>query len=206
MAQAGVGARSTCKLMWGLIIVWTMLALLLDVFWIDLYDRLWVIALLLPMTLWLGLAVLAGFIAVRGFQERIWAMSIGLLLALAMAGAVQGSVGGRIGLLARFYALRPSYQEIIEAIEAGIDRPGEPRHLVEKGPPLRVAFPWPGGLLDNWCGVVYDPSGLVMKAKRFRPDLSNFGDPTLQDVKKLFGGDLRSCEPLGGPWYFCCFT
>jgi hypothetical protein len=206
MAQAGVRARTTYKLAWGFIVVWALLALLLDVFWIDLYDRLWVIAPLLPITLWLGLVGLAGFIAIRGFRERTWAKASGLLLGLAMAGAMQGSVGGRIGLLARFYTLRPSYQEVIEAIEAGMDRSGGPRHLVERGRPLRVAFPWPGGILDNWCGVVYDPSGLVMKAKRFQPDLSNFGDPTLQDVKKLFGGDMRSCEPLGGPWYFCCFT
>jgi hypothetical protein len=79
-------------------------------------------------------------------------------------------------------------------------------HIVENGPPLRVAFPSPGGMLDNWCGVVFDPSALVMRANDFRGDFSNWDDPKLAHVKKLFGGDLRSCRHLDGAYYYCCFT
>ena len=43
-------------------------------------------------------------------------------------------------------------------------------------------------------------------ARQFKPDWSNWNAPELQGVRRLFGGDLRHCEPLGGPWYFCCFT
>jgi hypothetical protein len=77
---------------------------------------------------------------------------------------------------------------------------------IEPGTPLRVAFVQPGSLLDNWEAIVYDPSGEVLKASRFKSDLSNFDDPDLQSVKKLFGGDLSGVEPLGGHWYWCSFT
>jgi hypothetical protein len=111
-----------------------------------------------------------------------------------------------IGIFARFHALKPRYRAIVRAIEAGEVPPAEPRYIVEKGTPIRVAFPWPGGMLDNWCGVIYDPSGLLRKAGRFQRGLSHFSDPALQEARALFGGDLWSCEPLGGDWYFCCFT
>jgi hypothetical protein len=206
MEQAKVGGRTNHRLEWALIAVWALLALLLDLLWIDLYDRFWVIAFVLPATLWLGIAGLAGSIAVRAFRDRAWAAPMILLAALASVGTLQGLAGERIGLLARFHTLRPRYRAIVADIQAGRVPPGGTRYLIEQGIPLRVAFPWPGGITDNWCGVVYDPSGLVLKARLFRPDLSNFGDPALRQVRSLFGGDLRSCEPLGGHWYFCCFT
>ncbi len=151
--------------------------LFLDVFWIDLYDRLWVLALVFPLALWLGALGLAIAIAGRGFREREWGAAVLLVAVLASLGALQWVGGTRIGVLARFLVLKPRYQAVVRAIEAGQVPPAEPRSIVEKGKTLRVAFPWPGGVLDNWCGVVYDPSGLVRKAALFRSDLSNFGDP-----------------------------
>jgi hypothetical protein len=206
MEQAVVEPRSTGRLGWLLLFTWTLLALILDVFWIDLADRLWVIALIFPLALWSGLAGMAIPVAVRGIRRRPRAATFGLLLALIVAGFAQASFGGQLGILTRFYALRPKYQAIVKALETGAAPPGGLRHIVDNGPPLRVAFPWPGGIGDNWCGIVYDPSGLVMKAREIKPDLSNFSDPAFHNVRMLFGGDLRSCEPLGGPWYFCCFT
>jgi hypothetical protein len=114
--------------------------------------------------------------------------------------------GQRLGTLARFHALKPRYESVVAALADGRDPGIRVAHRVEQGPPLRVAFPWPGGILDNWCGVVYDPSGLVMKARPLKPDLSSLGAPDLQKVRALFGGDLFYCEPLGGNWYFCSFT
>lgn len=61
-------------------------------------------------------------------------------------------------------------------------------------------------ILDNWCGVVYDPSGLMLDACRSRTGPSDLGGPALQEAKMLFGGVLCGCEPLGGDWYFCSFT
>ncbi len=67
---------------------------------------------------------------------------------------------------------------------------------VEVGPPLRGAFPQPGGILDNWQGIVSDPSGSVPRASEFKSEFSNWNDPALQSVKKLFGGDLFHCKHL----------
>lgn len=69
---------------------------------------------------------------------------------------------------------------------------------------VRVAFPEPGGMLDNYTALVYDPTGLVMKA-------NDVGPHDLHDAKhaayvKLFGGDMISARPLGGGWYRCGFT
>lgn len=73
---------------------------------------------------------------------------------------------------------------------------------VDAGPPIRVAFVW-DGIIDNWYGPVYDPSGKVLEANKLK---SNWEDPSLADIKKLFGGDMVGCRHLTGPWYFCSFT
>lgn len=78
--------------------------------------------------------------------------------------------------------------------------------ILEPGKPLRIAFVQPGGILDNYTAVIYDPSGLVMQANLLKPNAASWNDPKLARVKKLFHGDLVWAEPLGGPWYRCGFT
>ena len=62
---------------------------------------------------------------------------------------------------------------------------------IEPGPPLRVVFVQPAGVLDNWVGIVYDPTGIVINARQFKDDWSNWNDPALKEVRQMFGGDLR---------------
>lgn len=191
---------------WVLIATWALLALLVNSLRFELADAFFILAPLFSLALWAGFARVLAYVVVRGVRHgaaRSSALSLGVLI---VVGVVFGLYGARIGTLTKFYALRPRYEAVVTAIKAG-QRPATRVHYqVDERPPLRVAFPWPGGILDNWCGVVYDPSGLVKKARLFKPDLSNLGAPDLQDVRRLFGGDLRSCELLGGDWYFCCFT
>jgi hypothetical protein len=191
---------------WVLIAAWALLALLVNSLRFELAEAFFILAPLFPFALWAGFAGISAFLAVRGVRHgaaRSAALSLGALLVL---GVVFGLYGARIGTLTKFYTLRPRYEAVVTAIKAG-QRPATRVHYqVDERPPLRVAFPWPGGILDNWCGVVYDPTGLVKKARLFKPDLTNLGDPSLSDVRSLFGGDLCFCEPLGGDWYFCCFT
>jgi hypothetical protein len=77
--------------------------------------------------------------------------------------------------------------------------------MVDSGPPVRVAFLQPGGLLDNWEGIVYDPTGRVATAVGWRE-----GSPgeftAAADVKKLFGGDLVRCVPIEHAYFRCWFT
>jgi hypothetical protein len=137
-------------------------------------------------------------------------MAVPFLCVLILTGLFMGwwgrNHGRRTGILIRFHAASPRYERVVADVLAGRDPGQETSYIVDGGPPVRVAFPLPGGILDNWCGVVYDPTGLVLKARRFKPDLSDLHDPGMADVSSLFGGDLCYCEPLGGDWYFCCFT
>ena len=61
-------------------------------------------------------------------------------------------------------------------------------------------------MVDNWVGLVYDPSGAVMKANEFKRDWSNWNDPNLRTIKGLFHGDLFRAKKLKGHWYICSFT
>ncbi len=56
--------------------------------------------------------------------------------------------------------------------------------------PERLAFPL-GGLLDNWYGYAYDPTG-------------ELGKPNVE--RDLFGGKLIHVFHLNGGWYFVAFT
>ncbi len=116
-----------------------------------------------------------------------------------------------IGIYAYFIKNVKNYEKIIpEITAAGYGYKGEGRNFVyrkqtankeavsvDTGPPLRLAFSYPGGILGNWCAAVYDKSGEVMiindKSRR-------------HEMKGLFGGDMTVCRPLEKYWYYCCFT
>ena len=82
------------------------------------------------------------------------------------------------------------------SVENGIE------YEIDSGPPVRFAFE-PDGILDNWSGIVYDPSGDVMLADGF-DSKGKFRAP--DRVTKLFGGDLVSCSHFFGHYYRCGFT
>jgi hypothetical protein len=73
---------------------------------------------------------------------------------------------------------------------------------VDLGPPVRVAF-HPEGMLDNWSGIIFDPTGEVMQADGFDAR-GNFVAP--ERITKLFGGDLVGCRHLWRDYYRCSFT
>jgi hypothetical protein len=78
-------------------------------------------------------------------------------------------------------------------------------YAVDSGPPLRVAFLQPGGILDNWEGVVYDPTGRVATATGWRHGTP--GQYTAEpDVLRVFGGDLVLCRWIEAHYYRCWFT
>jgi hypothetical protein len=200
-------------ILWIYLALWVLSALLININWVDLSDALFLLAGLIPLALWAAFGVLAIFALVRCIVATAHRVSRGprlrtylFFLALASAGTINYLHGPAIGLSIRFHMLKSTYERAVASIEAGKVPDTDLRVLVDKGPPIRVAFPWPGGILDNWSGVVYDPSGLVRKAMMLRKDLSNLHDPAFRDVTGLFGGDLCYCKSLGGNWYFCGFT
>jgi hypothetical protein len=77
--------------------------------------------------------------------------------------------------------------------------------MVDECAPIRFAFIW-DGVMDNCIGIVYDPTGVVLRAQRLQADWSNWYDPELAPAKGLLGGDLIHAKHLWGSWYFCVFT
>ncbi|WP_121118084.1 hypothetical protein [Croceibacterium ferulae] len=104
-----------------------------------------------------------------------------------------------------------SFQEIVRVAEAGrfdgsaggYQEYKGTTFLIDEGPPKRVAFLKPGGFLDNWSGIVYDPTGDVMLADGWIAT-GQFVAP--ERITKLFDGDLVSCRPLLKNFYNCSFT
>lgn len=120
------------------------------------------------------------------------------------------SFGALSGDFGRLLWSKSSYETIIaqNGLGAGGDRllqTGTANGVdfeIDAGPPVRIAFE-PDGFLDNWSGIVYDPTGAVMLAKGFDRD-GNFHAP--ERITKLFGGDLVSCRHFFDHYYRCNFT
>jgi len=96
------------------------------------------------------------------------------------------------------YFKMPIYEEIIQKVSIGeFDKNGSYKGVgfyVEKTVDnnTRVAFPDGTGVIDNWCGLVWDSSGLIGTVSK--------------ESNELFGGDLIGIRHKKGPWYIACFT
>lgn len=212
-------SRQTRRPLLTLAAAWVLGAVLLCFFDQWLAETLWILSLVLD-AIWLvvGVVLLVASAALTASRARRREAAPAFLL-LAVAGAGVWLGGSRLEWYGTHWLMRtrfehrlPGYRLAVATLQkqpqsAGWHHDGRAGDfVVDSGPPLRVAFPWPGGMLDNWQGIVYDPSGVVLQAGQFRSDWSNFEDPALQRVKRMFGGDMHHCEAMGGPWYFCQFT
>lgn len=166
---------------------------------------------------WLIIAVLALKDAWQRRQDFRNALILGLApfatfaIAVALALPVTWGVAWCLDWTS-FLGNRSEYQEIVRlAQEGAFNGPAEgfQEHdgitfMIDEGRPLRVAFLMPGGFLDNWSGVIYDPTGDVMLADGWDVQTGVFFAP--ERVTKLFYGDLVSCRHLSGRFYQCSFT
>ena len=117
-----------------------------------------------------------------------------------------------LGLKLRFYQFKPTYSEIVDKLNLE-KMPDEGRHREinyksETDPVFRVSFSW-GGIIDNWCGIVYDPSGKIMRCNESDPRFPDQGpkdDEELNKIRIIFGGVLYKAEKLSDHWYLCWFT
>jgi hypothetical protein len=181
---------------WLICLAWTLLGILLHVIWYDAVVGPFPVAMLA----WLGwligavvLACLTLMVAIQATHPRRVFISLCVLI---VSGATMQIWGGQCTRYLRFRLLKPSYEKQVLSLP-----PAQVHQFMrEPGPPERTAFPWPGGLLDNWRGVVYDPSNeldaLVRKPRA----------PRDHPARRFFGGDIIKVEHLEGPWYFCWFT
>jgi hypothetical protein len=109
------------------------------------------------------------------------------------------------GVYVRFLVERGFYVRVVEGLKGGkVELTGK-NYILDSTTPLRVAFPW-YGMADNWSGICYDPTGLVMKANILKRDYSNVDDPEYREAAGLYGGGLRDTYHLWGDWYYCNFT
>jgi hypothetical protein len=158
----------------------------------------------------------AGVLFDRGFRYRETSLALSIVATMMIftfgwPGLVE--LGDEIRFQARFRWLIARHQRIVAVLEhdsslkSGWHRTGETRYYVEQGPPLRVAFALPGGLLDNWEGIVYDPSGAVSRAQELlRQRRMTNGRVDHKGILSLFGGGLFRSRHIKGPWYRCGFT
>ena len=173
--------------------------------------------------LWYGW-VIAGYCLVachacllfsRGFTCRETSLALSVVLTMmTFALGWQGLVGlgDDLRFQARFQWFLPRYQRIVADVEhdsslkSGWHTTGDIKYYVEQGPPIRVAFALPGGILDNWEGIVYDPSGEVSRAQEAWQLRMKAGRIDLERILTLFGGTLYRTKHIKGPWYRCGFT
>lgn len=144
-------------------------------------------------------------------RKRVMAsLAVPAMFALGLAVAWHARVGGIVaGTAARLAVNQGQYLAIVETERqqarrrtSGFQEAAGVTYVVDHGPPLRVAFN-PEGMLDNWSGIIFDPTHEVMRADGFDRS-GRFRAP--ERITKLFGGDLVSCRHLWGDFFHCGFT
>jgi len=161
-----------------------------------------------------GLVVISIFQLVIAIRKKPHPRLGILLAALIVSGSVSygTDILKDLGLQLRFYRFEKEYSEIVAELQSGsIAQTGEYLGIAYKSenePEFRVAFSW-AGLIDNWYGVIYDPSGKIMRCNE--SDLAFSGqnpnaDEELEKISMIFGGVIYKAEHLGGNWYLGWFT
>lgn len=195
--------------------IWAICGVLLAFADVWLFAHLWILTFGIWLVFWAigpGLLVVGLFRAYRmGWSRHAIALALSPLLffvGLAFFGGHLGYAGDAAIFRLRWTYLRPRYEGLVPILEReAAAESGEQRgvrYVVDLGPPLRIAFPQPGGIIDNWEAVIYDPSGAVGQARGWAGAAGEFSAPPA--VRELFGGDLLACRHIEGPYYRCWFT
>lgn len=200
------GAWRTAKHRWGanamFLASFLLVAFLLqEIFWFDFIGTVSIFfAPLIEWPLKASLLAVLSLLLLRSIRPTPSAPLVFIVLLASVLAVVFSLHGYHWGARLRLLLHEQEYQSVVTQVrstqpttDAEFSYKDGLAYIVDKGPPLRVAFPWPGGILDNWCGAVYDPSGYVLNSD-------------LRDVRGLFGGDIVHCSALGGAWSLCCFT
>ncbi|MBW3625153.1 MAG: hypothetical protein KY468_17285 [Armatimonadetes bacterium] len=165
---------------------------------------LWWLALLIA-----GIVLVIRSVSLLFTQPRKVAPAVSLLIPLLAAGFVW--MGGGFWLFTVRARLKADHYEPMVAQfrgyrEKGREYIGGQECMINPGPPLRVAFVQPGGFSDNYWAIVYDPTGMVMKAEATWEAQHFSNDPNLPSTLGLFEEPMIGAVHLKGPWYLCRFT
>jgi len=152
----------------------------------------------------LGVGVLAFSIFCAGWRGGVAAILAGGLLVISSP--FLSAAGGRGWAWISLQSHKAVYDRVV-AQAATLPDQGQidgRQYFIERGPPIRVAFPQPVGVADNWGAVVHDSSGAVAAAKGWT------GKPQRHtvrpDLQELWGGDLVTCRRIVDDYYRCWFT
>ena len=193
----------------------TLFVFLRFLFHHDLIINLWILVWAIDAVI-IGLGIISVIqliVIIRKKHNRFAAILLSALLAIG--GISYGTdLVKDLGLRLRFHRLNPAYSEIGEKISSG-KMTGKGTHLgiryeSETDPVTRVSFSWEG-IIDNWYGIIYDPSGKIMRVNESDPFKSRDpGSPKVdmeqEKIRMVFGGLLYKAERLGDHWYLCWFT
>jgi hypothetical protein len=147
----------------------------------------------------LVLLIVCAFVFLAYQPRRAFVLPAALLVTLPL----QWFFGATLALQTRLQFIRPQLMAEVQRIHAAAAA-GQPQQHGEvraeysaspTNPP--VAF-IDGGLADNWCGYVYDPTGTLDNIVHLRPVPAPASD--------WFGGRMTSVRRLGGGWFYCSFT
>lgn len=84
----------------------------------------------------------------------------------------------------------------LDGIQYSVDKLSDPIFVFRFG----------DGILDNWRGIIYDPSGDVKKAEVFYREGKSWNSSEYSKLKSVFGGDLIQVQHIRGPFYLGTFT
>ena len=205
-----VFGRHSRSAMTRLVLVWAIVGVLLAVTGRVADEYLWILAAI-PLLVWavVGLALL--IVAILHARDpggrRRTVAHIATICGVVVLFPTLTRLGDEVTTQIRFALERSEYDQIVAKAVQGTQPIGETRSgrtvVVDPGPPIRVAFVWPGGIVDNWSGVVYDPTGEVTSVNHLTLGSNEWRSAA---ITKLFDGDMVYCRKLEHPYYFCSFT
>lgn len=163
------------------------------------------------LALWgLTIVIAQTYFAIRRRQTDAWKRVSVALLSVCLAPFVFAAISWTTIQLfdwGTFAVQYPSYRRIIALADQGrLPPPGKTAFQTavdgtmfqaERKAPHRVAFPFPGGFLDNWTGILYDPAS-IGKRDYLRQKDGSSGDLldnwwTIENCKKMIR-NFYSCS------------
>ncbi len=147
----------------------------------------------------IALLIVSAFVFLAYQPRRAFVLPAALLVTLPL----QWFFGATLALQARLKFIRPQLMAEVQRVHAGVTagRPpqdGDVRAEYAASPTSPPVAFIDGGLLDNWSGYIYDPTGTLDNAANLRPVPAPASD--------WFGGRMISVRRLGGGWFYCLFT
>ena len=111
------------------------------------------------------------------------------------------TIGFDSGRYVLFQIRKPDYENQLNRANS-TGRVDKGSGHTETGPPKLHAFYWQRGIIDNWSGVVYDPTGRIERIN----DSNGWDEVQDHELAGLFGGLYYRCQNVGDGWYICWFT